>query len=74
MEKLTIKEFQDKSNIEIIEELMKKIMDILLRKNLICLIYIECIFLLCRKRNYRKVASGIYIDTNKIEDNYYVLV
>lgn len=44
MEKLTIKEFQDKSNIEIVEELMKKIMDILLRKNLICLIYTECIF------------------------------
>lgn len=33
MEKLTIKEFQDKSNIEIIEELMKKIMDILLQRN-----------------------------------------
>lgn len=33
MEKLIIKEFQDKSNIKIIEELMKKIMDILLQKN-----------------------------------------
>lgn len=33
MEKLTIKEFQDKSNIEIIEELIKKIMDILLQRN-----------------------------------------
>lgn len=32
MEKLIIKEFQDKSNIKIIEELMKKIMDILLQK------------------------------------------
>ena len=32
MEKLIIKEFQDKSNIKIIEEFMKKIMDILLQK------------------------------------------
>ena len=32
MEKLIIKEFQNKSNIKIIEELMKIIMDILLQK------------------------------------------
>lgn len=51
MEKLTIKEFQEKSNVEIIEELMKKIMDILLQKNLICLIYTECIFQLCKKKD-----------------------
>ena len=51
MEKLTTKEFQDKSNMEIIEELMKKTMDILLQKNLICLIYTECIFRLCRKKD-----------------------
>lgn len=50
MEKLTIKGFQDKSNIEIIEELMKKIMDILLLKNLICLTYTECIFQSCKKK------------------------
>ena len=41
-------------------------MDILLQKNLIHLISIECIFQLWKKRTYRK--SCIYIDTNKIED------
>lgn len=50
MEKITMKEFQDKSNIEIIKELMKKIKDILLLKNLICLIYIECIYQLYKIR------------------------
>ena len=41
----------DKTVIEIIKELIKKIMDILLQKNLICLIYTECIFQLCKKKD-----------------------
>ena len=73
MEKLTIKEFQDKSNMEIIEELMKKNNGYITSKELdmfdIHRIYLS---IMQEKGLIEKVASGIYIDTNKIEDNYYV--
>jgi len=50
MKKLTIKEFRDKSNVEVIKEFMKKIMDILLQNNLIFLTYTGCSFKLCKKK------------------------
>lgn len=73
MEKLTIKEFQDKSNIEIIEELMKKNNGYITSKELdmfdIHRMYLSIMY---EKGLIKKVAPGIYIDTNKIEDNYYI--
>ena len=73
MEKLTIKEFQDKSNIEIIEELMKKNNGYITSKELDMFdIHRMYHSIMQEKGIIEKVASGIYIDTNKIEDNYYV--
>ena len=73
MEKLTIKEFQDKSNIEIIEELMKKNNGYFTSKELDMFdIHRMYLSIMQEKGLIEKVASGIYIDTNKIEDNYYV--
>ena len=73
MEKLTIKEFQDKSNIEIIEELMKKNNGYITSKELDMFdIHRMYLSIMQEKELIKKVATGIYIDTNKIEDNYYV--
>ena len=73
MEKITIKEFQDKSNIEIIEELMKKNNGYITSKELDMFdIHRMYLSIMQEKGLIEKVASGIYIDTNKIEDNYYV--
>ena len=73
MEKLTIKEFEDKSNIEIIDELMKKNNGYITSKELDMFdIHRMYLSIMQEKGRIEKVASGIYIDTNKIEDNYYV--
>lgn len=73
MEKLTIKEFQDKSNIEIIEELMKKNNGYITSKELDMFdIHRMYLSIMQKKELIKKVATGIYIDTDKIEDNYYV--
>lgn len=73
MEKLTIKEFQDKSNIEIIEEIMKKNNGYITSKELDMFdIHRMYLSIMCEKGLIEKVASGIYIDINKIEDNYYI--
>ena len=73
MEKLTIKEFEDKSYIEIIKELMKKNNGYITSKELDMFdIHRMYLSIMQGKGLIEKVASGIYIDTNKIEDNYYV--
>lgn len=73
MEKLTIKEFQDKSDIEIIEELMKKNNGYITSKELDMFdIHRMYLSIMQEKELIKKVATSIYIDTNKIEDNYYV--
>lgn len=73
MEKLTIKEFENKSNIEIIEELMKKNNGYITSKELDMFdIHRMYLSIMQEKGLIEKVASGIYIDTNKIEDSYYV--
>ena len=73
MDKLTIKEFEYKSNIEIIEELMKKNNGYITSKELdkfdIHRMYLS---IMQEKGLIEKVAPGIYIDINKPEDNYYV--
>lgn len=73
MEKLTIKEFEDKSYIEIIEELMTKNNGYITSKELDMFdIHRMYLSIMKEKGLIEKVASGIYIDTNKIKDNYYV--
>ena len=73
MEKLTIKEFQDKSNIEIVEKLMKKNNGYITSKELDMFdIHRMDLSIMQEKELIKKVATGIYIDINKIEDNYYV--
>ena len=73
MKKLTIKEFQDKSNIEIIEEIMKKNNGYITSKELDMFdIHRMYLSIMKEKGLIEKVAPGIYIDTNKIEDNYYI--
>lgn len=73
MEKLTIKGFQDKSNIEIIEELMKKNNGYITSKELDMFgIHRMYLSIMQEKGIIEKVVAGIYIDSNKVIDNYYV--
>ena len=73
MEKLTIKEFKEKSNIEIVEELMKKNNGYITSKELDMFdIHRMYLSIMQEKGIIEKVSPGIYIDSNKIEDNYYV--
>lgn len=73
MERITIKEFKDKSNIEIIEEIMKKNNGYITSKQLsefgIHRMYLN---IMKEKGIIEKVGNGIYIDSSKIEDNYYI--
>ena len=73
MERMTIKEFKDQSNIEIIESIMKMNNGYVTSKELdnfgIHRMYLNSMW---KKGLVEKVAPGIYIDINKIEDNYYV--
>ena len=73
MERMTIKEFKDKSNIEIIESIMKMNNGYITSKELdnygIHRMYLNNMW---KKGIIEKVANGIYIDSKKIEDSYYV--
>ena len=73
MEKMTVKEFKDQSNIEIIESIMKMNNGYVTSKELsnfgIHRMYLNTMW---KKGIVEKVANGIYIDSNKIEDSYYV--
>ena len=71
MEKMTLKEFKDKSSIEIIQELMKKNNGYITSRELDMFdIHRMYLSIMKEKGLIEKVAAGIYIDTNKIEDNY----
>ena len=73
MEKMTIKEFKDKSNIEIILEFMKNNNGYITSKELDMFdIHRMYLSIMQEKGIIEKVSPGIYIDSNKIEDNYYV--
>ena len=73
MEKMTLKEFKDKSSIEIIQELMKKNNGYITSRELDMFdIHRMYLSIMKEKGLIEKVAAGIYIDTNKIEDNYYI--
>ena len=73
MERTTKKEFKDKSNIEIIESIMKMNNGYITSKELdnygIHRMYLNNMW---KKGIIEKVANGIYIDSKKIEDSYYV--
>lgn len=73
MERMTIKEFKEESNFEVIESIMKMNNGYVTSKELdnfgIHRMYLNSMW---KKRVVEKVAPGIYIDINKIEDNYYV--
>lgn len=73
MDRTTIKEFKDKSNIEIIQELMKNNNGYITAKELGMFgIHRMYLLLMQEKGIIERVAPGIYIDSTKIEDNYYV--
>ena len=73
MERMTIKEFKEESNFEVIESIMKMNNGYVTSKELdnfgIHRMYLNSMW---KKGIVEKVAPGIYIDINKIEDNYYV--
>lgn len=73
MERMKIKEFKEKSNIEVIESIMKMNNGYITSKELdnfgIHRMYLNSMW---KKGIVEKVAPGIYIDVNKMEDNYYV--
>lgn len=73
MERMTIKEFKDKSNIEIIESIMKMNNGYITSKEL-SNFEIHRMYLNIMKEQgiIEKVGNGIYIDSTKIEDSYYV--
>ena len=74
MERMTIKEFKDQSNMEIIESIMEMNNGYVTSKELSNL-GIHRMYLNIMKENgmIEKVGNGIYIDSSKIEDSYFVL-
>ena len=73
MERMTIKEFKDPSNIEIIESIMKMNNGYVTSKELSNLgIHRMYLNIMKEKGMIEKVGNGIYIDSSKIEDSYFV--
>ena len=73
MEKMSIKEFKDQSNIEIIESFMKSNNGYVTSKMVTDLgIHRMYLNIMCEKGVIEKVGKGIYIDSKKYEDSYYV--
>lgn len=74
MEKMTIKEFKDQSNIEIIQELMKINNGCITSKQLTELgIHRMYLNIMLDRGIIEKLDNGIYLDVNKFPDSYYVL-
>ena len=73
MERMTVKEFKDQSNIEIIESIMKMNNGYVTSKELSNLgIHRMYLNIMKEKGMIEKVGNGIYIDSSKIEDSYFV--
>lgn len=74
MERMTIKEFKEQSNIEIIKSIMKMNNGYVTSKELsnfgIHRMYLN---IMKEKGMIEKVGNGIYIDSSEIEDSYFVL-
>ncbi len=74
MEHMNLEEFKNISNMEIIQELIKVNNGYITSKELTDLgIHRMYLKMLKDKKLIEKIARGIYIDSSKIEDNYYVL-
>ena len=74
MEDMTIKKFKNQSNIEIIESIMKMNNGYVTSKELSNLgIHRMYLNIMKEKGMIEKVGNGIYIDSSKIEDSYFVL-
>ena len=73
MKKILVKKFKEESNIEIIESLMKMNNGYVTSKELdnfgIHRMYLNIMW---KKGLVEKISNGIYINSSKIEDNYYV--
>lgn len=73
MERMTIKEFKEQSNIEIIESIMKMNNGYVTSKELSNLgIHRMYLNIMKEKGMIEKVGNGIYIDSSKIEDSYFI--
>lgn len=73
MERITIAEFKDQSNMEIIQSLMKINNGYISSKELSNLgIHRMYLNIMKKKGMIEKVGRGIYIDSAKIEDGYFV--
>ncbi|MDD4035741.1 MAG: type IV toxin-antitoxin system AbiEi family antitoxin domain-containing protein [Bacilli bacterium] len=73
MKTMNIKEFKEKSNIEIIVELMNKNNGYITSKLITGLgIHRMYLNILQKEKVIEKVANGVYMDVNKLEDSYYV--
>ena len=70
MERMTLKEFKESSNIEIIESIMKVNNGYVTSKVLSNLgIHRNYLNIMMKKGIIERVGNGIYIDSSKIEDN-----
>ena len=73
MEMMTIKEFKEESNIEVIESIMKMNNGYVTSKELNNLgIHRMYLNIMCKNGILERVGTGIYIDSSKIEDSYFV--
>ena len=73
MERMTLTEFKDQSNIEIIESIIKINNGYVTSKILSNLgIHRMYLNIMRKKGMIEKVGNGIYIDSSKIEDDYFV--
>ena len=73
MEMMTIKEFKEESNIEVIESIMKMNNGYVTSKELNNLgIHRMYLNVMCKNGILERVGTGIYIDSSKIEDSYFV--
>lgn len=74
MKKMTIKEFNDQSNIEIIQELMKVNNGYITSKQLTEMdIHRMYLNIMVDRGIIEKLDNGIYLDVNEFPDSYYVL-
>lgn len=73
MEKMSVNEFKDQSRIEVIESFMKSNNGYVTSKIVTDLgIHRMYLNIMCKKGIIEKVGKGIYIDSKKYEDSYYV--
>ena len=73
MERVTIKEFTEESNIEVIKSIMKMNNGYVTSKELSNLgIHRMYLKIMKEKGMIEKVGNGIYIDSSKIEDSYFI--